>query len=138
VQKTAEIRKEIREKMEKKEEKMEANVVLCKCEKQHTFGIRVEKRSNDWFRTWAFKIDEKRIKREGFDKVVIKGSMANDPEYPGCPYCGGRGFFQCDCGRINCFKENEDKEKWEVTCNWCGKRLNVVRADTFEMRGGGL
>jgi hypothetical protein len=117
---------------------MEAMVILCKCSKQHTFGIRVEKRQNDWYRTWAFKIDEKRIKREGFGKVVIKGSMTNDEGYPGCPYCGSHGFFQCDCGKINCFNGNETEDKWKVTCNWCGKPLTVVRAATFEMKGGGV
>ncbi|MDR2485468.1 MAG: hypothetical protein LBD55_08740 [Treponema sp.] len=117
---------------------MEATVILCKCTKQHTFGIRVEKRRHDWYRTWAFKIDEKRAKREGFDKELIKGSMEIDEEYPGCPYCGARGFFQCECGKFNCFKGNEQGNKWDVTCNWCGKRLTVVSADSFEVKGGGV
>ena len=118
---------------------IEAQLILCKCAKQHTFGIRVEKRDGDWYRTWAFKIDEKRAKREGFDKVVINGSMDVDEEYPGCPYCGSKGFFQCECGKINCFKENEAGNRWDVTCNWCGRHLTVTRATSaFNMKAGGV
>ncbi|MDR2495173.1 MAG: hypothetical protein LBD24_08125 [Spirochaetaceae bacterium] len=116
---------------------IEAQVILCKCAKQHTFGIRVEKRGGDWYRTWAFKIDEKRAKREGFDRLNIQGSMNIDEAYPGCPYCGSKGFFQCECGKINCFKENEADNQWDVTCNWCGRRLTVQVASSFNMKAGG-
>ena len=117
---------------------MEATVVLCKCAKQNTFGIRMEKRGDDWHRTWAFKIDENRAKKEGFDKTVIKGGMIIDDKYPGCPYCKAYAFFQCECGRLNCFKEDtkevKDGEMWDVTCNWCGKKVKVMTSSTFEIK----
>jgi len=25
---------------------------------------------------------------------------------------------------------------WEVTCNWCGKKLSVTSAHSFEVKGG--
>jgi len=118
---------------------MEATVILCKCTKQNTFGIRMESRHNDWYRTWAFKMDEKTAKREGFDKTIIRGSMPIDEKYPGCPYCGTYSFFQCQCGKLNCFTGNNVEEKsWEVTCNWCGKKLSVKTAHSFEVKGGVL
>ena len=51
---------------------MAANVLLAKCNAQNkTYGIRVEKRGNDWVSTWAFPIDESKAKREGFEVVIF-------------------------------------------------------------------
>jgi len=59
-----------------------AKVVLCKCSQKHggespsnLFGIRIEEQDGDWVRTWAFKIDEDRAKREGFDETQTRGTM---------------------------------------------------------------
>ena len=40
--------------------KKEASVILAKCAQDKLYGIRIEKRDNDWVRTWAFKLKEKR------------------------------------------------------------------------------
>ena len=33
----------------------------------------------------------------------LKGSFANGPDYPGCPFCGDQSFYLCNaCGRLNC------------------------------------
>ena len=50
----------------------------------------IEKRENDWVRTWAFKIKEETAQKEGFDKTNFSGSFYTDEEYPGCPYCGAK------------------------------------------------
>ena len=36
--------------------KKEASVILAKCAQDKLYGIRIEKRDNDWVRTWAFKL----------------------------------------------------------------------------------
>jgi hypothetical protein len=80
---------------------MQANVILCKCDNKHTFGIRVEKRGGDWVSTWAFKIDEAKAESEGYGKDKITGSFKPVDKYPGCPYCGGMRLNFCKCGGIN-------------------------------------
>jgi hypothetical protein len=119
---------------------MEANVLLCKCTRKHTFGIRVEKRGNDWIRTWAFKIDEERAQHEGFDKVNISGSFEAADEYPGCPYCGEKGIAHCSCGKLNCFSGMEDNANGSgtLTCNWCGVKGVYNNADSLEVKAGGV
>ena len=67
--------------------KKEASVILAKCAQDKLYGIRIEKRDNDWVRTWAFKLKEETAEKEGFDKINFTGSFYTDEEYPGCPYC---------------------------------------------------
>jgi len=114
---------------------MEAMVILQKCSiKNHLTGIRVEKRDGDWYRTWAFKIDEKKAKNEGFDKNSIKGSFHADPKYPGCPYCEAISFYQCFCGKLNCYAGHEKS----ITCRWCGKTGICVEQTNFNIKSGGF
>ena len=42
--------------------KKEASVILAKCAQDKLYGIRIEKRDNDWVRTWAFKLKEETAK----------------------------------------------------------------------------
>jgi len=118
---------------------MQADVILCKCDHKHTFGIRVEKRGNDWVRTWAFKIDEARAKSEGYDSNKITGSFEPVDNYPGCPYCGKMRLNFCICGGINC----ESGERpiaaagtVELTCNWCGNTGYYSPAQIVDATGG--
>ena len=67
---------------------MKAEVILMKCpEVNRIYGVRVEERYDDWFRTWAFPIDERRASHEGFDRNEIKGNLDYTDDYNGCPYC---------------------------------------------------
>ena len=133
---------------------MAASVILAKCSVHNkVFGIRVEKRENDWVRTWAFPIDEARAKREGFDKTKIKGSLTAVDGYPGCPYCGTDEFVQCPCDKISCWHESKTEGKSEkrqerktdtkshekiaggFRCPWCGrvaKEIENVEAFTVK------
>ncbi|MCL1904305.1 MAG: hypothetical protein FWF94_07800 [Oscillospiraceae bacterium] len=102
---------------------MEANVILAKCASNNKlFGIRVEKRNNDWLRTWAFPIDEERAMHEGFDKTEISGSLDPAPGYPGCPYCKNVFLLKCTCGKMICceLKSNDENKDFSVSCGWCG------------------
>ena len=38
--------------------KKEASVILAKCAQDKLYGIRIEKRDNDWVRTWSLKLKE--------------------------------------------------------------------------------
>ena len=111
-----------------------ANVILAKCTSENKiYGIRVERQSKDWVRTWAFPIQEDIAQQEGFDTVQIQGSLMETSEYPGCPYCKTNGFFICGtCGKLNCYHG----EEW-TTCEWCGNSAKTSGANEFKVEGGG-
>ena len=104
----------------------------CIRDKQ-TFGIRFEEQSRgQWVTNWAFAIPEASAKKEGYDRVEIKGSFCFDDTYPGCPHCGAGGIIRCNCERVSCW----DGKRKTFTCAWCGitgevgdeiKYLNVAR-----------
>lgn len=109
----------------------EAVVIIAKCkESKKAYGIRVEKRGNDWYRTWAFKIGEKSAKREGFDKTVINGRFQADIEYNGCPHCGTKEFTRCSCGKISCWNGERI-----VKCNWCGGTGEIAMVKSMAVGG---
>jgi hypothetical protein len=115
--------------------KIKANVTLCKCpSSKNIFGIRIEERGNDWVRTWAFKINESKAKREGFDNTKMIGTMQPTSEYPGCPYCGAVDIALCSCGKIFCWSGETDR----ATCPWCGQRGDYHTVDSINFEGGGL
>ena len=114
---------------------LEANVILAKCSKTGcTFGIRVEKRNNDWVCTWAFPIDEARAKREGFNATKITGSLSLLPEYPGCPHCQANSWVHCgNCGKMSCYDGSTS-----VRCHHCNTAMtNLQQAQGVEVDAGG-
>ena len=121
---------------------LKANVILVRCPKnKKPFGVRIEQRNGDWVRTWAFPIDERKAKHEGFDKNKISGSLNPVDDYPGCPYCGSIGFIVCDCGKLFCpceIKEGDDGYG-VAKCPWCGEVLDGLAGtdDDIEISGGG-
>ena len=115
--------------------KKEANVILATCKKDQLYGIRIEKRENDWVRTWAFRLQEEMAEKEGFDKVQLTGSFYTDDDYPGCPYCGAKKCFVCgSCGKVSCYDGSD-----RVVCNWCGAGGRASRDDSaMDVTGGGF
>ena len=104
----------------------EVKIGLCKCkEGRKAFGVRFEQFENDWMATWAFPIKKEGAeKREHYDQTQLRGLIRWGHDYPGCPYCGGRGFIVCgDCGGLNC---NMNLEQEEFTCEWCGETGTLV------------
>ena len=101
---------------------MDAKVLLAKCrENGQMFGIRAEKRKNDWIRTFTFKVDEERAKNEGFNETSISGTFDKTEDYPGCPYCQKMEFFTCPtCGKLTCIIWDEKTG----ICRWCGTNVN--------------
>lgn len=103
---------------------MQASVVVIKCAKaKRMFGVRVQKMSDgDWWRTWAFKINEKKAQNEGYVSNAIQGSLNKTEEYPGCPYCGSYDFVQCGkCKKLTCYRGEA-----ALTCLWCGKYMDNI------------
>jgi transcription elongation factor Elf1 len=120
---------------------MKANVILCKCpHSKGIFGIRIEQRNTDWVRTWAFKVDSDKAKREGFDKTKITSSMPVDDKYPGCPYCGSMEIAQCGCGKLFCWHSKAEKETLQkrAVCPWCGQEGDYSTVEKLEFSGGDL
>lgn len=96
---------------------MTAVIAISKCSThKKTYAIRFEKSGRDWTYTWAFPINEKTAVREDYDKTSIRGRLLEGEEYPGCPFCGTKGFFYCSCGKLNCWNGRSRK----ATCSWCG------------------
>ena len=113
---------------------MKAAVILTKCKKDHgLFGIRAQQEGDAWYATWAFKMTEKTAANEKFGETEISGSIYVTTEYPSCPYCGAKGFFQCeDCGKITCW----DGEN-ETVCEWCGNSAETAAEEKFDSISGG-
>jgi len=118
---------------------LNAKIIMARCSKtKKSFGMRIEQRKKDWIRTWAFSIDERKAKREGFDANAVTGSMDSDDAYPGCPHCESIGFVQCGCEKIGCNGGVEKRGKTEnYTCPWCGDSGELQDADSFDVSGGG-
>lgn len=115
---------------------MAANIIPAKCSKHNKpFGVRVEKRENDWVRTWAFPINEAKAKREGFRKTQITGSLEATPDYPGCPYCGAKEFIIClGCGKMSCWNE----ERKSAYCYHCNTQIGEIEiSQNFNVKSGG-
>jgi transcription elongation factor Elf1 len=107
-----------------------------------SYGVRVEKRGDDWVRTWAFAIDDTRAKREGFDKSEIEGTLQPVDKFPGCPHCGTEGLMKCGCGKMLCCKdglaENLDSAG-AIECPWCGEEIGkITTVDSVEVGSGGF
>ncbi len=115
--------------------KKEASVILAKCAGDKLYGIRIEKRENDWVRTWAFKLNEEMAEKEGFDKTQFTGNFYTDEEYPGCPYCGAKKCFVCgSCGKVSCYDGSD-----RVVCGWCGAKGAADNGGgTMDVSGGGF
>lgn len=114
----------------------EARVVIYQCNNSgKKFGVRVEKQNGDWIRTWAFPVTPDMVAREKYeDQSPLSGKFFATTDFPGCPYCGAKGFFQCGCGEMSCLETDNKLEV--VTCTWCNSkgRLRVAESD-FDVSG---
>ena len=117
---------------------MEAVVILAKCSKNKSlYGMRAQKMNDgDWWRTWAFPVDERKAHKEGYDITNIQGNLYHTEDYPGCPYCGAKSFVLCNkCNKITCWKGET-----RLTCQWCGNDMNNIIAaiERFNLSGGDI
>ncbi len=117
---------------------MDATILMIHCYNQNrVFGARTERmRDGDWWRTWAFPISERIAHAEGYDKTPVRGNLYCTEEYPGCPYCGSKGFVHCNkCHKLTCWN-GETK----MVCPWCNNNMdNIVTAtEEFDLTGGSM
>lgn len=116
---------------------MKATVILQKCtQTKKLFGIRVEElEDGEWYRTWAFPIDESRAGREGYQSTHIQSILPALRDYLGCPYCGSQRFFyDSNCKKISCFHGEE-----RFTCPWCDRTYDVVTiTEKLSFSGGDI
>lgn len=112
-----------------------AQVLIFKCSKtRELFGVRIEERCGEWYRTWAFKLNEMQIQKEHYEtKIKIQSALPEDTDFNGCPYCGSHGVSLCCCGGLSCY----DGES-TVTCPWCERQSEVTLAESFELNAGEL
>lgn len=110
-----------------------AFAIMAMCEKtREPFGITVDPRKRgEYALVWAFKIKKGQAKREGFDKTRVKGSVVNDENYNGCPYCGAKDFILCDCGCVACYHGQKT-----FICPNCGMSGIVEDATNINLSGG--
>ena len=117
---------------------MEAAVILAKCTRRKlVYGMRTQKMDDgDWWRTWAFPLDEYNARNEGYDKTIVQGNMYYTKEYPGCPYCKTKNFVQCGkCKKLSCWNSET-----KLTCLWCGNNMDsiVTTEERFNLSGGDI
>lgn len=109
---------------------MKAAIILQRCTyTRKTFGIRVQQMEDgEWYKTWAFPLNEKTARKEGYGDEQIVSMLPALPEYPGCPYCGGTGtFIDPNCGNhLSCW----DGSPPPFTCPWCNRTYNAFGAMT--------
>ena len=75
------------------------------------------------------------VQGEKFGDTKISGNIYITTEYPSCPYCGAKGFFQCaECGRTTCWNGET-----ETVCEWCGNEAETAAEEKFDsITGGGF
>ena len=65
----------------------------------------------------------------------IKSFLLQTAEYPGCPYCGTKGwFYDSNCKKISCYHGGT-----RHSCPWCGGEYDVAMTqDKLDFSGGDL
>lgn len=110
---------------------LESTMGLCRCAiEEKDFYIYFKKSTpTHWLAT---SIDTNLRFYQGTQyKFRMKGFIDTAPTYPGCPYCGAKGFFKhIECSRITCWIPHTA----QATCVWCNLIFNVT-AGIHELDG---
>ena len=111
-----------------------AFAVMAACEEtKRFFGITVDEDGPGEYRfIWAFKIDRDKGRKEGYESRTVSGAVTIDDGFPGCPYCGEKRFYICECGKIVCYHGQA-----RVTCPSCGLSGQLKTVERIDLRGGG-
>ena len=118
---------------------LNAKVIIGKCSKtQKTFGIRIEDRGNGWVSTWAFPIDERKAKHEGYSDTSTVALSGIDDNFPGCPHCGDKVIVQFGCKKTGCCGGcRKGLIFTDIICPWCGEKNVLQNVGSFNVSGGG-
>lgn len=116
--------------------KRNETVVMAWCQQSRKpFGITAEIRNREIDFKWAFKMSESTSSKEGFDRTRVSGNIFTTADYPGCPHCGAKSWYQCSNGHFVCMESG--KTGW-VKCPKCGVEGELKIADNFDLSGGDL
>lgn len=113
---------------------MNAEVLLGRCRLgRGAIGLRVEERGDAvWHITWSFPLDEKRARREGYERRVINGTIGVDSEVVCCARCEAKSIVKCgSCGKVTCWAGGPTSK-----CLWCGVEA-MVEGEIRSMEVGG-
>ncbi|GAA1027131.1 hypothetical protein GCM10009557_07290 [Virgisporangium ochraceum] len=110
--------------------------MLARCEKASEpsglYGIRVEERSDAWYATWGFALNQRRATRERYGDTVVRSSLLLADGFPGCPHCEAASFVQCGtCQRLTCW--DGAVRVWH--CRWTPCRGSGVPGGAIERFG---
>jgi hypothetical protein len=95
-----------------------ADIVLARCSRtSNTYGMRFEETQPQvWTVTWAFPVDAAAAAREGYGGGGLRGRLAIDAHFPGCPHCQDMTFVLCgQCDRVSCSAVGATY----FNCPWC-------------------
>ena len=117
----------------------DGGVIVCRCEKTgKMYGMTMLKYGSGkeayWEHHWTFALDEKAAGREGYSSAfTIKGDIRWSKKWPGCPYCGNGGYFNCgSCGKMNCYSD-----KPVAKCQWCKTDCTISGTiESLDVGGG--
>lgn len=112
-----------------------AIVITPMCpQKERRYGIRLEKRGQNWYKTWAFPFKKNTTEYDDLNGGSINlSNMEIDETYPGCPFCQSSSLIQCgNCSQLYCYAGESTS-----TCPWCGNVGDVTQADWDNVTGGG-
>ena len=116
--------------------KKDLMVVMAACYRtKQPWGITLEKKGNYCEFQWAFKISKEKSHHEGYDKNKFHGEVRFSEDYPGCPHCGTKNFYQCGkCKTIICMPDDIGEK---ATCPCCGYVAGFKTVEKFDLSGGG-
>lgn len=100
---------------------------------QRKYGVRLERRGSDWFKTWAFTLNPN--SHEDFQNSIPLGEngLGTDTGYNGCPFCQSPALIQCgDCSGIYCYHGESIS-----VCPLCGNEGMVTNEGWDEVSAGG-
>lgn len=115
---------------------VDTTVLLTRCINKQFYGVKVQKmQDGDWWRTFAFPVNDSRAKNERYEQDQIQGSLRCTAEYPGCPYCGAKSFVLCNkCHKMTCYQGETT-----LLCSWCGNHMdNITTTTQFTLSGGDI
>ena len=113
--------------------KKEAIVITPACPvTRYMYGVRLEKRGQDWYKTWAFPISSTKNDDYQASIPLNRQGLATDAAYPGCPYCHSSALIQCgDCNGVYCYRGEQVS-----VCPFCGNEGDVSDEGWDSVEGG--
>lgn len=79
-------------------------------------------------------IPSQQAHKEKFDQKSVSGSVENDKNFAGCPYCNTKQHYICgNCEKVICWHGQKT-----VICPSCGFIGEIQYSDKIDLKGGGM